>query len=142
MILTDTRPDIWASRAQAVLRIVTAYLFLFHGTAKLLHVPHIPRFDDVQLFSLLGLAGALELIGGILLLIGLFTRPVAFLLSGEMAFAYFMGHASKGMALLPLMNQGETAVLFCFIFLFLAAAGGGVWSVDALRAQSAGTRWS
>jgi putative oxidoreductase len=134
MKFTDTLAVAWAPRAQAVLRIVAAYLFLLHGSAKLLHVPHIPHFDELQLFSLTGLAGVLELVGGVLLLIGLFTRPVAFVLSGEMAVAYFMGHASQGMVLLPLMNQGESAVLFCFIFLFLAAAGGGAWSIDTLKA--------
>jgi putative oxidoreductase len=76
-------------------------------------------------------------VGGGLLLIGLFTRPVAFILSGEMAFAYFMAHANHGQVLLPLVNKGESAVLFCFIFLFLAAAGGGSWSIDALRASKA-----
>ncbi len=86
----------WTPRAQALLRIVTAYLFLTHGTAKLLGVPHVAVFDKLQLFSLIGLAGILELVGGVLLLLGLFTRPVAFVLSGEMAFAYFIGHASRG----------------------------------------------
>lgn len=127
----------WASRAQSLLRVVAAYLFLLHGSAKLLHIPHIPMFDDVQLVSLMGLAGVLELVGGTLLLIGLFTRPVAFVLSGQMAFAYFMAHASKDTVLLPLTNHGESAVLFCFVFLFLAAAGGGAWSIDALRASKA-----
>jgi putative oxidoreductase len=86
----------WTPRAQALLRIVTGYLYLTHGTAKLLGVPHVAMFDKLQLFSLIGLAGVLELVGGILLLLGLFTRPVAFVLSGEMAFAYFMAHASRG----------------------------------------------
>jgi putative oxidoreductase len=123
----------WAPHAQGLLRIVAAYLFLLHGSAKLLQVPHVAYFDNLQLVSLIGLAGVLELVGGALLLLGLLTRPVAFLLSGQMAFAYFMGHASKGAVLLPLLNQGEPAVLFCFIFLFLAAAGPGAWSVDGLR---------
>jgi putative oxidoreductase len=125
--------DQWTPRALGLLRIVTAYLFLLHGTAKLLKFPHVPMFDNLPLMSLIGFAGLLELVGGVLLLIGLFTRPVAFVLSGEMAFAYFMGHASKGQALFPLMNGGESAVLFCFIFLFLAAAGPGAWSVDRAR---------
>jgi len=98
-------------------------------------MPHIPQFDEVQILSLLGVAGVLELAGGIVLILGLFTRPVAFILSGQMAFAYFMAHATKDTALLPLMNHGEAAVLFCFIFLFLAVAGGGAWSMDGLRAK-------
>jgi putative oxidoreductase len=122
-------------RAQAVLRIVAGYLFLLHGSSKLLHVPHVAYFDNLQLFSLIGLAGALELVGGALLIIGLFTRPVAFVLSGEMAVAYFMAHAKAGTVHLPLLNEGEAAVLFCFVFLFLAAAGAGAWSVDAWRAK-------
>jgi putative oxidoreductase len=137
MTSTDSLTATWAPRAQSLLRFVTAYLFLLHGSAKLLHVPHIAMFDEVQLVSLIGLAGVLELVGGGLLLIGLFTRPVAFILSGEMAFAYFMAHANHGQVLLPLVNKGESAVLFCFIFLFLAAAGGGSWSIDALRASKA-----
>ena len=135
MTFTDALAATWAPRAQALLRIVAAYLFLLHGSAKLLGLPHIPHFDELQLFSLIGFAGVLELVGGVLLLIGLFTRPVAFVLSGEMAFAYSIGHASAGTALLPLMNKGEPAVLFCFIFLFFAAAGGGAWSLDAFRAS-------
>jgi len=131
----DTLAATWAPRAQSVLRIVTAYLFLLHGTAKLLQLPHIPMFDGLQILSLSGIAGVLELVGGALLIVGLFTRLVAFIVSGEMAFAYFIGHATPDTVLLPLMNQGESAVLFCFIFLFLAAAGGGPWSVDALRAR-------
>jgi putative oxidoreductase len=123
----------WTPRALAVLRIVTAYLFITHGTAKLLGVPHVASFDKLQVFSLIGLAGVLELVGGALLLIGLFTRPVAFLLCGEMAFAYFIGHASQGNVLVPMLNRGELAVLYCFVFLFFAVAGAGAWSVDALR---------
>jgi putative oxidoreductase len=123
----------WTPRALGLLRIVTAYLFVMHGTAKLLGVPHVASFDKLQVFSLIGLAGVLELVGGALLLIGLFTRPVAFILSGEMAFAYFIGHASQGNVLVPLLNRGELAVLYCFVFLFFAVAGAGAWSVDALR---------
>jgi putative oxidoreductase len=118
-------------RALAVLRIVTAYLFMLHGTAKLFGVPHQSTFDGLQLVSLIGLAGILEFVGGLLILIGLFTRPVAFILCGFMAVAYFMAHASQGHALLPLLNQGDLAVLFCFVFLYLAFAGPGPWSLDA-----------
>jgi putative oxidoreductase len=123
----------WIPRAQALLRIVTGYLYLQHGSSKLLGFPHVAMFDHVSIASLIGVAGLLELVGGALLLVGLFVRPVAFVLSGEMAVAYFMAHASKGNVLIPMLNQGEGAVLYCFIFLFLAAAGAGAWSVDALR---------
>ena len=117
----------WAPRMLSILRIVVAGLFLQHGTAKLLHVPQIASMDNVQLMSLIGLAGVLEIVGGILLLIGLFTRPVAFILSGEMAFAYFIAHAPR--APLPILNGGELAVVYCFVFLYFAFAGGGPWSV-------------
>jgi len=123
----------WTPRVQSLLRIVAGYLYLTHGTAKLFAVPHVPMFDNLQVMSLIGFAGMLELVGGTLILIGLFTRPVAFLLSGEMACAYFMAHASHGSVLVPMLNQGELAVLYCFLFLFFAAAGGGAWSVDAMR---------
>lgn len=116
--------------ALAALRIVTAYLFIQHGTAKLLGVPYQSMFDELQLFSLIGLAGVLEVAGGLLVGVGLFTRPTAFVLSGFMAVAYFMAHASQGNALLPLLNGGELSVLYSFLFLFLAAAGGGAWSLD------------
>ncbi|MFC5698430.1 DoxX family protein [Pseudomonas sp. GCM10022186] len=119
---------LWSPRLLSVLRIITAFLFLQHGTAKLFGFPHVAFFDELSLFSLIGFAGLLEVVGGLLLLLGLFTRPVAFILSGEMAFAYFIGHAPKGV--IPLLNGGEPAILFCFIFLYLAAAGGGAWSLD------------
>jgi putative oxidoreductase len=118
-------------RALAVLRIVTAYIFLLHGTAKLFGMPHQSVFDGLQVLSLIGLAGILEFGGGVLLLIGLFTRPVAFILSGFMAVAYFMAHASQGNPLLPILNQGDLAVLFCFVFLYFVFAGAGPWSLDA-----------
>ena len=121
----------WQPQLLSVLRIVCGYLFFLHGCAKLLHTPHVAMFDNLELFSLMGLAGVLELVGGFLILIGLFTRPVAFILSGEMAVAYFMGHASRGTPLIPMLNQGDAAVLYCFAFLYLAAAGPGPWSVDA-----------
>ncbi len=123
----------WQPRVLSVLRIVTAFMFIPHGTAKLFGVPHQAMFDGLQLMSLPGLAGILEVGGGALLLIGLFTRPVAFVLCGFMATAYFMVHASQGNVLLPMLNQGETAVLYCFIFLYLCFAGAGPWSVDAAR---------
>ena len=126
--------NVWVPRAQGLLRIVAAYLFLLHGSAKLLKVPHVAMFDSLQLMSLFGVAGILELVGGALLLIGLFTRPVAFILSGEMAVAYFLEHAPMGHVLVPMLNQGESAVLFCFVFLFFAAAGAGAWGIDTTRA--------
>jgi putative oxidoreductase len=121
-------------RALGLLRIVCGYLVLQHGTAKLFHFPHVAYFDDLQVMSLIGAAGIIELVGGILLLIGLFTRPVAFVLSGEMAFAYFIGHVPHGSFFMPALNQGELAVVYCFLFLFVAAAGGGAWSIDSSRA--------
>ena len=128
--------ETWRPRALAVLRIVTAYLLIPHGTAKLFGAPHQAMFDGLQWNSLMGLAGFLEVAGGALLLIGLFTRPVAFILSGFTAVAYFMAHASEGSVLLPMLNQGETAVLYCFIFLYLVFAGAGAWSVDAMRGRA------
>ena len=127
----------WQPRVLAVLRIVTAYLFLQHGTAKLLGVPAVEMFKaGVPLFSMIGIAGLIEIVGGVLLLIGLFTRPTAFILCGEMAFAYFIGHASQGNVLVPMLNGGELAVLYCFVFLYFAVAGAGAWSVDAMRSRS------
>ena len=131
--MTFSNSNEFTSRALSVLRIVSAFLLVQHGSAKLLGFPHVAFFDGLQIFSMLGTAGVLELVGGALLLIGLFTRPVAFVLSGLLAFAYFIGHASKGFVLSPMLNQGEAAVLFCFVFLFLAVAGAGAWSVDAMR---------
>lgn len=115
----------------SVLRMAAAYMFMLHGTAKLFAVPHITMFDGLQLFSLYGLAGMLEVGGGLLLLLGLFTRPVAFILSGQMAVAYFMAHATKA-PLLPLINGGEAAALFSFVFIYIATAGGGAWALDNL----------
>ncbi|MBC7906805.1 MAG: DoxX family protein [Rhodospirillaceae bacterium] len=119
---------VWAPRLLSVLRIVTGLLYLQHGTAKLFAFPHVAMFDNMQLMSLLGAAGVLELVGGVLLVLGLFTRPAAFILSGQMAVAYFMAHAPRGF--FPILNGGELAALYCFTFLYLAAAGGGVWSLD------------
>jgi putative oxidoreductase len=131
--------DRWTPRALGLLRIVAAFLFLQHGTAKLLHVPHIAMFDQLPLISLIGFAGVIEIVGGALLLIGLFTRPAAFIMSGEMAVAYFMAHAPQGNFLSPALNNGEPAVLYCFIFLLLAVAGAGAWSVDATRGRTTQT---
>jgi putative oxidoreductase len=120
----------WSPRMLSILRIITAFLFMAHGSQKLFGIP-ISANAPLEVFSLLGLAAVLEFIGGLLLLVGLFTRPVAFILSGQMAVAYFMAFASKGF--LPLVNKGELAVVYCFLFLYLSVAGGGAWSIDRLR---------
>lgn len=120
----------WTPYVLGVMRIIVGFLFLQHGSAKLLGVPHVAMFDGLQLMSLMGLAGVLELVGGTLILIGLFTRPVAFILSGQMAVAYFMAHAPNGF--LPILNQGELAVLYSFVFLYLAFAGAGKLSLDSI----------
>jgi len=123
----------WSPRTLSVLsilRVFTGLALLQHGTGKILGFPAVPNFANVQLGSLAGAAGLIELIGGILFTIGLFTRPVAFLLSGFTAAAYFMAHASKGFY--PILNGGELAALYCFVFLYFAFAGAGPWSADAL----------
>jgi putative oxidoreductase len=111
------------------LRIVAALLFIQHGSAKLFHVPHQAMFDHLQLMSLLGVQGILEFFGGLLLLVGLFSRTVAFILSGDMAVAFFIAHFPRGW--LPILNGGDLAVLFSFVYLYLWVAGPGPWSVDA-----------
>lgn len=126
-------PPAWAPFLLGLLRVVSAFLLLQHGAAKLFGVPHVAMFDGLTLFSLLGAAGVIELIGGILLLVGFLTRPVAFILAGEMAFAYFLGHAGK--APLPIHNQGELAILYCFVFLFIASAGPGRFALDRDRSM-------
>jgi putative oxidoreductase len=131
MVAIDALTSKWAPRAQGLLRIVVGFLYLQHATAKLFGIPHVADFDNLRLFSLEGFAGMLELVASPLLVLGLFTRPTAFILSGEMAFAYFIGHVPRGHFLSPTLNQGEPAVLYCFIFLFFSAAGAGAWSVDA-----------
>ena len=120
----------WSPRPLGVLRIVTALLFMEHGAQKLLGFPPSDH-GSPELFSLLGVAGILELVGGFFILIGLFTRPIAFVLAGEMAFAYWMAHAPK--SIYPALNGGDAAILYCFIFLYLAAAGAGAFSVDESR---------
>ena len=127
MKLPESFVAAWAPRALSVLRIVAAFLFMAHGMQKILGLP-VPRAVETSLLSLSGIAGLMELVGGALLLIGLFTRPVAFLLSGEMAVAYFIAHAPQNFW--PLLNRGELSALYSFVFLYLAVAGGGVWSVD------------
>jgi putative oxidoreductase len=115
------------AKALAVLRIVTALLFLQHGTGKIFGFP-MSSMAFPPPWTLFWMAGCLELIGSLLLLVGLFTRPVAFLLAGEMAIAYWLIHAPE--SFFPLINRGETAILFCFIFLLFVATGPGTWSVD------------
>lgn len=121
----------WSPQLLSVLRIITGLLFLEHGTAKLLKFPPMEQFANLEITSLGGIAGIFELVGGTLIVIGLLTRPVAFILSGMMAVAYFLAHAPQNF--FPILNGGELAILYCFIFLYLAAAGAGPWSVDALR---------
>jgi len=120
----------WSPRLLSSVRCVTAFLFLSHGSEKLFGIPAAQHPGLVPLLSMLGLAGVLEFFGGLFILLGLFTRPVAFILSGQMAVAYFMVHASKGFW--PVLNGSELAVLYCFVFLYLVVAGGGSWSVDHL----------
>ena len=123
--------------ALAALRIVTAYLFIQHGTAKLFGFPYQSMFDDLQLFSLIGLAGVLEVAGGLLIGIGLFTRPTAFVMSGFMAVAYFMAHATQGNVLAPMLNGGELASLYTFIFLLFVFTGAGALSLDERKRREA-----
>jgi putative oxidoreductase len=121
---------LWAPRALSVLRIYTGLLLLAHGTAKILGFPVVPSFANVQINSLTGASGLIELIGGALFTIGLFTRPVAFILSGFAAVAYFMVSAPKGFH--PILNNGELPSLFSFVFIYFVFAGPGPWSVDAM----------
>jgi putative oxidoreductase len=121
----------YAPYALAALRIVAALIFIEHGTAKLFSWPEGVRPAGVELMSLLGLAGILEVVGGLLLLVGLWTRPVAFILSGQMAAAYWMAHARR--AIWPAANDGDAAILYCFVFLYLAFAGAGAWAADNRR---------
>jgi putative oxidoreductase len=122
--------SVWIPRMLSILRIVAALIFMAHGTQKLLGFPVSPNPAPAA-FSLSWIAGVLELFGGALLIPGLFVRPVAFVLSGLMAAAYWIAHAPK--SFYPVLNGGDAAILFCFVFLFMAVAGGGVWSLDHLR---------
>ena len=128
----QTLERVWAPRMLSILRIVTALLFIQHGTQKLFSFPPSDH-PAPELFSLLGFQGLIELVGGILVLVGQFTRPVAFVLSGDMAVAYFMAHAPK--SIFPVSNGGDAAVLYCFVFLYLALAGGGSWELSTGRAS-------
>ncbi|MBV8850346.1 MAG: DoxX family protein [Methylobacteriaceae bacterium] len=127
MVRTDWL-DVWAPRMLSVLRIVAGLIFLEHGTQKLFGFPPGPNHPAA--FTMIWFAAVLELVGGLLLIAGLFTRPVAFILSGEMAFAYWIAHAPR--SFFPAVNSGDAAILYCFIFLYIAAAGPGPWSIDAM----------
>jgi putative oxidoreductase len=132
----DNASTVWAPRALGVLSILRIFAgleLLQHGSGKILGFPAVPMFANVQIGSLPGVAGLIELIGGVLFTIGMFTRPVAFVLSGFTAVAYFMAHASKGFY--PVLNGGELAALFSFVFLYFAFVGGGPWSVDAMMGK-------
>ena len=129
----------WAPQFLSILRIMAAFLFIQFGTGKLFALPGsiMPGGGTVPVGSLAWFAGLIEVVGGVPLLLGLFTRPIAFLVSGEMAIAYFHGHAPNGFW--PVLNGGHPAVLFCFVWLYLSAAGGGAWSLDALLRRKLGT---
>ena len=118
----------WAGEALSLLRIVASLIFILHGTAKLFGFPETPM-PQPPVGSLFWIGGVLEAVGGLLLLVGLFSRPVAFILSGEMAVAYWMVHAPQ--STYPIANNGDAAILYCFVFLLIAAAGPGPWSLDA-----------
>lgn len=117
----------------SIFRIITGLLLFQFAAAKLLKIPVVAPFDKVEAFSLFGVAGMFELVFGALLIVGLFSRCAAFILCGEMAFAYFLGHFPKGF--IPMLNGGNLAVLFCFACLYLTCAGAGPWSVDAMRGK-------
>lgn len=128
----DAISTTWAPRLLSILRIMTGLLFLAHGTQKLFGFPARSGGGNApDLLSMIGAAGILELVGGVMIILGLFTRPVAFILSGQMAFAYFIAHAPRNV--FPALNGGDAAILFSFVFLYLAAAGAGPWSLDAQR---------
>ncbi len=124
---------LWLPRLLSVVRIMTGLLFLQHGLTKYIGFP-VPTPATFQVASLAGVAGAIEIVAGVLITIGLFSRTIAFIASGEMAFAYFISHAPR--SVFPQANGGELAILFCFIFLYIALAGGGSWGVDAMRAKA------
>src|SRR5580658_3348698 len=132
MISESLRAE-WSPRLLSVLRIVVALLFLQHGLSKYFGFP-APSPASFQVMGLLGLAGAIEIVASVLVAVGLFTRVAAFIASGEMAVAYFMVHFPK--SFFPLINGGDAAVLYCFVFLFIALEGPGPWSIDAARSRS------
>jgi putative oxidoreductase len=132
-----TRWSSWAPQLRSLLRIVAAFMFILAGTSKLFAFPvPMPGGGHAAYFSEIGLGGFLEAFGGALLLVGLFTRPVAFILAGEMAVAYFQFHFPQGFW--PVVNGGVSAALYCFVWLYFSAAGAGPWSLDAVRGRAAG----
>lgn len=135
MFVNRATLEAWRPRMLAILRIMTGLLFLEHGTQKLLNFP--PRVNNApmpDLTSLSGIQGIIELVGGIMIILGLFTRPVAFILAGDMAVAYFYAHAPRGFFPIAMGgNGGELAIMYCFVFLYLMVAGAGAWSIDATR---------
>ena len=134
--MTDVLNTTWAPRALAALRIVAGVLFLAHGVVKLWGFPEGAQPGEVPLLSLFGVGAVLEVVGGLLLILGLFTRPAAFIVSGEMAVAYFLFHAPSSP--FPAVNGGDAAILFSFVFLYLFTAGPGAWSLDGvLKARRA-----
>lgn len=137
MSIFDPAPAPWPSRMLSVLRIVTGVVFITFGTMKLFNTPPMPAgVPPLDLMSQMGIAGILEVFGGLAFVLGLFTRPVAFILSGEMAVAYFQSHFPQ--SFWPTINMGTPAILYCFLFLYFVFSGAGVWSVDAMIARSKG----
>jgi putative oxidoreductase len=139
MSIFDPAPSPWPSRMLSILRIVSGAVFITFGTMKLFNVPPMPPGQPpLELLSMTGIAGILEVFGGAAFTLGLFTRPVAFVLSGEMAAAYFIGHFPMGFW--PSQNMGTPAILYCFVFLYFVFSGAGVWSIDAMIARSRANR--
>ena len=131
----DALATTWGPRLLSILRIMAGLMLLEHGTAKIVKFPVVPNMANIDLSSLGGIAGFFELIGGALLLVGLWTRPVAFILSGMCAVAYLYAHWHQRGIFFPILNGGELAALYTFTLLYIAAAGGGPWSVDASRGK-------
>jgi len=131
----DQARAVWAPRVLSLLRIMVGLLFVQHGMAKYFQFPHVAAMDNLQFASMPGIGGIVELVCGALVAVGLFTPIAAFLASGEMAVAYFVAHAPRGF--FPILNGGSLAVLYCFVFFYLIFAGGGPWSLDALRGKKA-----
>jgi len=139
MSIFDPAPSPWPSRMLSVLRIVTGAVFITFGTMKLFNIPPMPPDQPpLELLSMTGIAGILEVFGGAAFTLGLFTRPIAFVLSGEMAAAYFIGHFPMGFW--PSQNMGTAAILYCFIFLYFVFSGAGMWSIDAMISRSRASR--
>jgi putative oxidoreductase len=139
MSIFESAPPPWPERMLAVFRIVAGLLFITFGTMKMFNYPPAPvQMPPFNPMTEIGLAAILEVFGGLLIVLGLFTRPVAFVLAGEMAVAYFQGHAPQGF--FPSVNNGTPAILYCFLFLYLMVAGAGAWSIDAMIARSKRSR--